>query len=71
MRENLHKRKIGSFNRYMVECELRVKVARQSARKCFNRYMVECEFVKTSDLSSVIQVLIDTWWNVNFDKANS
>ena len=31
----------------------------------FNRYMVECEFVYKDSVSDVVNVLIDTWWNVN------
>ena len=31
----------------------------------FNRYMVECECVSLLISSAYLQVLIDTWWNVN------
>ena len=31
----------------------------------FNRYMVECEYINHCYLSLLMQVLIDTWWNVN------
>ena len=33
---------------------------------CFNRYMVECEFVSTWTPPLLLDVLIDTWWNVNY-----
>ena len=32
---------------------------------CFNRYMVECEYICSSGSMSSLEVLIDTWWNVN------
>ena len=31
----------------------------------FNRYMVECELFRNIALLCMINVLIDTWWNVN------
>ena len=34
---------------------------------CFNRYMVECEFyTRKTHFFYMENVLIDTWWNVNF-----
>ena len=34
----------------------------------FNRYMVECEcFSGEGDTTNTVNVLIDTWWNVNED----
>ena len=35
----------------------------------FNRYMVECELICSTDWLTVLIVLIDTWWNVNYDTA--
>ena len=35
---------LGSFNRYMVECELLKSVAKFCETSRFNRYMVECEY---------------------------
>ena len=37
------RRDFRSFNRYMVECELRYREKFFSERSSFNRYMVECE----------------------------
>ena len=34
----------------------------------FNRYMVECEFFIFNVYISYTLVLIDTWWNVNWEK---
>ena len=36
------------------------------ADNCFNRYMVECECNSLdSGIITTVNVLIDTWWNVN------
>ena len=56
-----------SFNRYMVECEYKGAVVLQIASISFNRYMVECEFIVHLRHLQKHLVLIDTWWNVNFD----
>ena len=32
----------------------------------FNRYMVECECYIFRNADDMKNVLIDTWWNVNF-----
>ena len=32
---------------------------------CFNRYMVECESEVAKKEADKMDVLIDTWWNVN------
>ena len=55
----------SSFNRYMVECEFLFLfgVCQRSMR--FNRYMVECESQTTGTNIDTVEVLIDTWWNVN------
>ena len=53
------------FNRYMVECELEFEIKGQKARHSFNRYMVECELCEMYVMQNFLQVLIDTWWNVN------
>ena len=55
----------GSFNRYMVECESRQQLSYFPEQFRFNRYMVECEYSKMSCMWKTINVLIDTWWNVN------
>ena len=34
----------------------------------FNRYMVECESAKVELNFRLFRVLIDTWWNVNYDR---
>ena len=49
----------------MVECEY-YKFNLNDIRSIgFNRYMVECEYISTELLRNLLQVLIDTWWNVN------
>ena len=40
----------------------------EAVNDSFNRYMVECEFRFLLDVTFRNQVLIDTWWNVNFPK---
>ena len=49
----------------MVECEYMKKSENNKKSVSFNRYMVECECGHPSPLAQRIQVLIDTWWNVN------
>ena len=53
------------FNRYMVECECICSFCCINFIVCFNRYMVECESEKKLSSLESIEVLIDTWWNVN------
>ena len=45
--------------------------AKDSTFAGFNRYMVECEYIITELASGFIQVLIDTWWNVNIYNYDS
>ncbi len=54
------------FNRYMVECELWQTLNLKKQPQGFNRYMVECECIKNGGTITDTQVLIDTWWNVNY-----
>ena len=62
----VHLKVFISFNRYMVECELRTDGCNIIANQRFNRYMVECEWLRFQRRQSpVYRVLIDTWWNVN------
>ena len=49
----------------MVECELIYHKSIFSVDKSFNRYMVECEFRVYPLRVMFVNVLIDTWWNVN------
>ena len=51
----------------MVECECKNRTIKAASRKGFNRYMVECEYVTDLITDKTKQVLIDTWWNVNFN----
>ena len=53
------------FNRYMVECESMIAVHIFDCFLRFNRYMVECEFADVTAMKQAVEVLIDTWWNVN------
>ena len=53
------------FNRYMVECKLFSRRISGNAIMRFNRYMVECKSVLSIIDTTVLTVLIDTWWNVN------
>ena len=36
---------VNGFNRYMVECELKIQKDTEEYVDSFNRYMVECEFL--------------------------
>ena len=54
-----------SFNRYMVECKFISNKFLLSVNFRFNRYMVECKSDYFYYLKQQIDVLIDTWWNVN------
>ena len=54
------------FNRYMVECEFESVEKFGDFDTSFNRYMVECESFEYYINSFSFTVLIDTWWNVNF-----
>ena len=56
------------FNRYMVECEFHMIPLKASAVLGFNRYMVECEWWFVEVDWRWCRVLIDTWWNVNYDR---
>ena len=56
-----------SFNRYMVECKFISNKFLLSVNFRFNRYMVECKSDYFYYLKQQIDVLIDTWWNVNSD----
>ena len=55
------------FNRYMVECKYRRNAYHRYWNSSFNRYMVECKFEIYGVPSKNYSVLIDTWWNVNFN----
>ena len=59
------------FNRYMVECESWTPPLLLSNTNSFNRYMVECESDMTNTLCIIIDVLIDTWWNVNTNNESA
>ena len=37
----------------------------------FNRYMVECEFCFLMNEKHIARVLIDTWWNVNYNNVRA
>ena len=50
----------------MVECELWQTLNLKKQPQGFNRYMVECECIKNGGTITDTQVLIDTWWNVNY-----
>ena len=56
---------IQSFNRYMVECESYSTGTWLKDIQSFNRYMVECESRSMWRKPLGLNVLIDTWWNVN------
>ena len=56
------------FNRYMVECEWHKHKSERSSKEGFNRYMVECELFFVVKNRATINVLIDTWWNVNSER---
>mgnify|MGYP001652283806 CR=1 FL=1 len=56
---------ISCFNRYMVECEFVSDKKGLQVTIGFNRYMVECESKNNQTETNAIEVLIDTWWNVN------
>ena len=58
------------FNRYMVECEYGIQAYGGSPQYRFNRYMVECECIPVFIQPMNLQVLIDTWWNVNIPLIN-
>ena len=58
-------RALSSFNRYMVECESRLRREHLISESGFNRYMVECECIFPAADRVQHRVLIDTWWNVN------
>ena len=49
----------------MVECEYGTLQWIYLSVSGFNRYMVECEWSLWSNVTEVVFVLIDTWWNVN------
>ena len=53
------------FNRYMVECESYSTGTWLKDIQSFNRYMVECESRSMWRKPLGLNVLIDTWWNVN------
>ena len=55
------------FNRYMVECEYASFAFSNASFARFNRYMVECEYFYFTCRYCFTTVLIDTWWNVNYD----
>ena len=59
---------IDRFNRYMVECEWHKHKSERSSKEGFNRYMVECELFFVVKNRATINVLIDTWWNVNSER---
>ena len=51
----------------MVECEcFQTSKLHHEGDYRFNRYMVECEFIISNLDKDKRNVLIDTWWNVNF-----
>ena len=49
----------------MVECEYFLSDFGHLSKSRFNRYMVECEYRSKESITEILQVLIDTWWNVN------
>ena len=59
----------SGFNRYMVECESNVSWFFYDFDSGFNRYMVECEFQNYMMIWLHVWVLIDTWWNVNWNQV--
>ena len=62
---------VYGFNRYMVECEYASFAFSNASFARFNRYMVECEYFYFTCRYRFTTVLIDTWWNVNFESTIS
>ena len=54
-----------SFNRYMVECELRFISVILTANRVLIDTWWNVNTLKSPDAKTDSTVLIDTWWNVN------
>ena len=48
------------FNRYIVECKLRMIIVSTTGGMSFNRYIVECKLMKNTMQMAQQGVLIDT-----------
>ena len=54
----------AGFNRYIVECKVKLTEAKNNLAERFNRYIVECKAYHSAAGCDVAPDLIDTLWNV-------